>query len=199
MMFNFDEKTLTGCVGLFAVVLVITVFMFIFKGKPRICNREPEVEKLQEICKRATQELEYNDVAITSSPYGILGKKKKQLWIEHKVHVKIGIDETKLEVFEENGKWIIQVPQAEVLDAFCDPDSFTEDSFTIQKSFFHKVSAKEQNDAMANAIEELQKDAANQSECLRDAQKRAAMLLDKELSYLKEQTGVTYDYEIRLE
>ena len=33
MMFNFDEKTLTGCVGLFVVVLVITVFMFIFKGK----------------------------------------------------------------------------------------------------------------------------------------------------------------------
>ena len=198
-MFKFDDvKSLVICGGIFILVLFFAIFMGQFKGKTRCKHGKPEVEQLQEICKRATIELDYNDVAKATKGYWFFGKKKKQLWIEHKVLVKVSIDETKLEVSEEKGKWIIQVPKAEVLNVFCNPESFTENSFTIQKTLGHKVSAKEQNEAMASAIEDIKKDAENQSECLREAQRRAAKLLENELKQLQKNPESDFLFEVRL-
>lgn len=201
MEFKFNLNLKYLIISIIAAALIIVLIFFIknmLTAKPRETYNKIDIERMQEICKRATIELDYNDVAKVSAGYWFFKKRNKQLWIEHKVLVKIGIDESKLEVSEENDKQIIYIPKAEILNVYCDPESFTEDSFSIEKTIFRKVSAKEQNTAMSNAIKEIKNDAEGQSECLRDAQKRAAKLIENDLEQLQIQTSSIIQYEIRL-
>lgn len=149
----------------------------------------PDVEEICYICSLATTELDYNNVAKVSKSYWFMKKREKKLWIEHRGTVKVGIDVNKLEISSENNVWTLRIPKAEILSVSCNPDFFTENSFTISDSNWKKISAYDQNAAMAKAISDMKVDAENNTAILHDAQIKAKKILENYFNQLNIKTN----------
>jgi hypothetical protein len=174
--------------GVFLLGITVAIVNINHSKRKQAVHITPDLEEIRSICSLATTELEYNNVAKTTKYYWFFGKKEKKLWIEHKGVVKIGIDVNKIEVIPEGNKWTIRIPKAEVLSANCDEKSFTDESYTMSKSILRRFSAKEQNSSMADAIKNMETDAANNSAILRDAQVRAKKILKNYFLQLNKKT-----------
>ena len=191
-MREISKKTIWIICGSVFLILVLMILGSIASKAYRrnlVIHTEPDIEEIRSICKLATTEVDYNNVAETSKRYGSFKKHEKKLWIEHKGIVKVGIDVNQLEIIPDGNTWLIRIPKAEILSVTCDPESFKEESFTISKSKFGRISAKEQNEAMAVAISNMKVDAESNHEILHDAQLKAKKIIENYFQQFNKQAA----------
>lgn len=184
-------KLIMGCSFVSVLFLVFASFACsgVADNHSSLSHFSPDVEEIRSICSLATTELDYNNVAKSVDKYWFFGKREKKLWIEHKGVVKVGIDVNKLEIFPEEDSWHITIPKAEILSVSCDPDSFNQDSFTISNSCLRKFSVYKQNEAMAEAEQNMRTDAESNYEILHDAQIKAKKIIENYFSQLNKKTN----------
>jgi len=178
------------------------------KNAVQTVNATPEVEELRSICELATLECYYHNVAksVKTKGDGIshIGEKERVFWIEYSGVAKVGIDmsKVKLEQAEEEGKYIVTIPKAELLSIKIDETSFTRDSyFTSQDGFWNKnpITAEDQTAALDAAQQHMTEQVEDNTVLLANAQDRAKKMIENYIDNLGEAAGIEYTIEWRYE
>ena len=92
-------------------------------------STEPDIMQVRSICKLATVECYYHNVAKSEKPAGTgiwhFGEKDRQFWIEYTGTVKLGIDMSKVQMKVNGTDVTVTIPEAEVQQVNVDDDSYT--------------------------------------------------------------------------
>lgn len=161
-------------------------------------DQPPEMElqtsQMQNICELATMDCYYHNVAKyfqEDAESFLWMTKDKKFWIEYSGVVQLGIDASKVS-FEIDGTDVtITIPEATVLSSKVDSASLNEDSFIVDKDSAD-VTAEDQTEAFAQAQEQLEDNARNDTALLAEAQQRAKSLLEDYVKNIGSEMGVDY-------
>ena len=150
-------------------------------------STEPDIMQVRSICKLATVECYYHNVAKSEKPAGTgiwhFGEKDRQFWIEYTGTVKVnGTDVT------------VTIPEAEVQQVNVDDDSYNSDSYIFSEDGINKneITAEDATGAVENARNEMIKTAEENTALLVNAQERAKKMIENYIMQLGETTGTEY-------
>jgi hypothetical protein len=162
---------------------------------PQVVN--PELSQIRSICKLATLECYYHNVAKATKEKGSglthIGEKDRKFWFEYSGTVTIGVDMSKGSM-EVNGTEItIHIPEAEILNIAPDNGSIS-DTIKDTDSWWNKnkISADDTTMAMNDAQESIKKQIENNSSLLTDAQERAEVLIRNYIEQLNAAFGTEF-------
>lgn len=164
---------------------------------------EPDIVGVRDICKLATIECYYHNVAKLKKPgesklLGITKSSTRQLWIEYTGVVKIGIDFSKVRMEMDGYDVLVYMPEAEYIDMHILEDTLTPNSFYISEDdsplwFENKITAEDQRKAIEDAQEKMREEVMANKTLLLNAEQRAQELIENYISNLGEACGITYN------
>lgn len=106
-------------------------------------STEPDIMQVRSICKLATVECYYHNVAKSEKPAGTgiwhFGEKDRQFWIEYTGTVKLGIDMSKVQMKVNGTDVTVTIPEAEVQQVNVDDDSYNSDSYIFSEDGINKM------------------------------------------------------------
>lgn len=181
------------------VVLLLSVGLLIIcasctEDEKVIPDTQPQIDQMQTICDLAVMECYYRNVAKfdEENASGILfWKRDKKFWVEYSGIVKLGIDASQIDMEIHGDTVTITIPEATVLNCSVDSDSITEDSFVVEQGSA-KITAKDEQEAFAEAQKKMEESAKNDQVLLRSAQQRAQTLLEEYVKNIGEKIGKNY-------
>ncbi len=161
----------------------------------------PSGEEIQNICKLATLECYYNNVASSTKSAGTgimhIGEKERKFWIEYTGVATIGIDVSKVKITVEGKNVTVSVPDAELQGELkvISSELSSENYVQTEDGFFNenKITAEDQTAAIAVAQEEMKKQVLEDTELMTRAKDRAKNLIRNYIEQLGEAAGVTYE------
>ena len=160
-------------------------------------STEPDIMQVRSICKLATVECYYHNVAKSEKPAGTgiwhFGEKDRQFWIEYTGTVKLGIDMSKVQMKVNGTDVTVTIPEAEVQQVNVD-DSYNSDSYIFSEDGINKneITAEDATGAVENARNEMIKTAEENTALLVNAQERAKKMIENYIMQLGETTGTEY-------
>lgn len=158
-------------------------------------STEPDIMQVRSICKLATVECYYHNVAKSEKPAGTgiwhFGEKDRQFWIEYTGTVKLGIDMSKVQMKVNGTDVTVTIPEAEVQQVNVDDDSYNSDSYIFSEDGINKneITAEDATGAVENARNEMIKTAEENTALLVNAQERAKKMIENYIMQLGETTG----------
>ena len=161
-------------------------------------STEPDIMQVRSICKLATVECYYHNVAKSEKPAGTgiwhFGEKDRQFWIEYTGTVKLGIDMSKVQMKVNGTDVTVTIPEAEVQQVNVDDDSYNSDSYIFSEDGINKneITAEDATGAVENARKEKIKTAEENTALLVNAQERAKKMIENYIMQLGETTGTEY-------
>lgn len=161
-------------------------------------STEPDIMQVRSICKLATVECYYHNVAKSEKPAGTgiwhFGEKDRQFWIEYTGTVKLGIDMSKVQMKVNGTDVTVTIPEAEVQQVNVDDDSYNSDSYIFSEDGINKneITAEDATGAVENARNEMIKTAEENTALLVNAQERAKKMIENYIMQLGETTGTEY-------
>ncbi len=161
-------------------------------------STEPDIMQVRSICKLATVECYYHNVAKSEKPAGTgiwhFGEKDRQFWIEYTGTVKLGIDMSKVQMKVNGTDVTVTIPEAEVQQVNVDDDSYNSDSYIFSEDGINKneITAEDATGAVENARNEMIKTAEENTALLVNAQERAKKMIENYIMQLGETTGTDY-------
>ena len=183
--------TIIGCIVLFVVILAIP------DGKQETTKALSfsDSASVSTICELATLKSFYHNVvtyeeqpeginrtinALISFPFGDISKiGYKKYWMEYSGIIETGIDASQIQINgpDEAGVVEVYVPDAKVLSAFADEDSFTEP--LAETGWFTTISGKDKAEAFAKTQTIMRQEAEQDQTMLMRAKENAKLLLQK--------------------
>lgn len=156
----------------------------------------PELTQIRSICKLATLECYYHNVAINTKAAGTglthLGEKDRQFWIEYTGKVKIGVDMYKGSINVDGTEVTVFIPEAEIMSIKLDPDSI-QDPITDKDSLnSNKIDSSDITGAVDDAQTQIREKIENDSTLLNSARERAEKLIKNYIDQLGEASGIEY-------
>ena len=154
---------------------------------------EPQTTQMQAICELATMAY-YHNVAKyyeEDAENFLWMSRDKKFWIEYSGVVRLGVDVSQVSFSIEGTDVTITMPSAEVQSTRVDSSSLNEDSFIVDKDSAD-VTAADQTAAFAQAQEQLEADARNDTALLAEATQRAKSLLTDYINNIGDEMGVEY-------
>ena len=124
-------------------------------------STEPDIMQVRSICKLASVECYYHNVAKSEKPAGTgiwhFGEKDRQFWIEYTGTVKLGIDMSKVQMKVNGTDVTVTIPEAEVLQVNVDDDSYNSDSYIFSEDGINKndITAEDATGEVENARYEM--------------------------------------------
>ena len=167
-------------------------------------STEPDIMQVRSICKLATVECYYHNVAKSEKPAGTgiwhFGEKDRQFWIEYTGTVKLGIDMSKVQMKVNGTDVTVTIPEAEVQQVNVDDDSYNSDSYIFSEDGINKneITAEDATGAVENARNEMIKTAEENTALLVNAQERAKKMIENYIMQLGETTGTEYQITWKL-
>jgi hypothetical protein len=158
---------------------------------------EPEVAEIRSICKLATLECYYHNVAKSTKSAGTgwahFGEKDRTFWVEYSGVAKLGVDMSKGDMNIEGDTITIYIPEAEIISIQATQSSMY-DTISDNDAFFNKNKIKlaDETAAVKAAEEDIQNQIINDTSLLASAQDRAKKLIENYINQLGEMTGSTY-------
>ena len=168
------------------------------EDKEEAKSTEPDIMQIRSICKLATVECYYHNVAKSEKSAGTgiwhLGEKDRQFWIEYTGTVKLGIDMSKVQMKVDRTNVTVTIPEAEVQQVDVDDDSYNSDSYIFSEDGINKneITAEDATGAVENARNEMIKTAEKNTALLVNAQERAKKMIENYIMQLGETTGTEY-------
>lgn len=173
---------------LLALTMMITFTSCAGQGQEETLTPDivPSSSRMQSICELAVVECYYHNVAKSYEPdaEGILWWKKDRLfWIEYNAVARYGIEVSKLSMYIKDDVVTVSIPQAKLLElTIDDPKDFeyivAEDSA--------KITAEDEQIAIAQAQATLEEEVSNNAMLLTQAQQRAEDLLKEYIESINE-------------
>ncbi|MCD8019887.1 MAG: DUF4230 domain-containing protein [Clostridiales bacterium] len=162
-------------------------------------TEEPDFTGVKSVCELVTLKCYYHNVAkAEEEAKGLLktfGTGYKKIWIEYSGVVELGIDASKVAIFEPDENNVVQVmiPDAEILDIDLDEDSLSEP--LTDSGFLTKVTLEDETEAVAAAQESMRETAEENTELLNQAKNRAKNTIEKYILNVGELIGEEYTVE----
>ncbi len=169
----------------------------VFETKEKIDTQIIE-DGLTEMGFLVTSKYYFTEVTSTSKVTSLwnidLGFTKANMVISYEGYVPAGVDFTKITVSADDDAQVITVdiPDAELMDAYIDPDSFQK--LDESENIFNKFSVSDYNDALKD-LESVSLEKAQERGLLSEAQKNAETLIRNFVESLTVDSG--YTIEIR--
>ena len=184
------HKELYLCIPL--VLLLILLVLPINTNKIIKLSSKSKIEK---ICKLATLEAYYHNVAAKEQT-GFLTIGYKKYWVEYEGVVKFGINAKEVEIGKpsSDGTVVVKVPKAQVVG---DPKVIKEkvkDAIT-DAGFFTSVNGKDEVEAMAEAQKNMVETAKKDTDLIDKATERAKTLLENYIISIGKATNKNYIVE----
>ena len=173
-----------------------SLYFFTDRFKSDDLDLSSEVHSISEL---ATLECYYHNVARLEDPgqtflitYG-----NKKVWFEYNGTVVIGIDFSKVVVEEpdSNGKVVVTLPPAKILDISVDKDSISEP--LTETGLFASVTAEDYTNAYSEAQKNMKESAQADEALLAQGQEHAKAIIENFIRNLGDQIGETYFIEWR--
>lgn len=158
---------------------------------------EPSIIQAKSICELAVMKCYYHNVAkyYEEDAEGFwFWKKDKHFWIEYSGSVDLGIDTSLVTLTVDGNIVSITIPEAKVLDSQVESSSLTKDSFIVAQNSAG-VTAKDEQQAFAEAQSNMVNAAANNQALLSSAQDRARSLLESYVKSVGDEMGKQYSIQ----
>ena len=187
----------TNVIILIAIMCCFCIVTGIFFLIPKKESGSIEQEKIQKICELATLKCFYHNVVEyekepdTIFKYGAFKFGYKKMWTEYDGVVRVGIDASQIKISEpKNGIVEIYIPNAKVLDATADMDSFN--TLVVEKGIFTDITASEKAIAYSEAQKNMEEQANSDKEILNEAKENAKKLISEYVDHIGELFGTQY-------
>ena len=124
-----------------------------------------------------------------------LGTGYKKIWTEYSGIVELGIDVNKVSISKPDDKGVVKVtiPDAEILNVDLDEDSMSEP--LTDTGFMTKITKEEETAALAEAQNDMEETAQENTALLAQAKERAKNLIEGYVKNIGEQIGEAYTVE----
>lgn len=152
----------------------------------------PQISRIRSICELAVMDCYYHNVAksFEEDVEGFLWwTKDRHFWIEYNAVVRYGIDVSYVDISVEDDTVVITLPRAKLLD--CTIDDPKDFSYIVAKDSA-SITAEDEKTAIAQAQDELIKEASGNSTLLDQAQQRAEELLREYIKGINDMGQKTY-------
>lgn len=160
--------------------------------------KNPEMSQIRAICRLATLECYYHNVAISvkSAGSGLThwGEKDRDFWIEYSGVVKLGVDMSRGNIEIDGTNITIYIPEAEIISIKADEASFN-DPICASDNWYNNnpIGSSDVTDAVGTAQQVIQDEIINDSSLLVSAQDRAKKLIENYINQLGEASGVKFN------
>ena len=182
----------------------IVILVLLVLGLILLPSRTPDIfsrnnyTKIKKISNLATIEAYYHNVAAKEVDSTKIGKVMgdmgyKKYWIEYDGKVQFGIDAKKVIIKKPNRNNVVKIyiPKATILDKPIIIQDSMSDPIT-DTGFLTKIRAEDKTEAIANAQENLEEKARNDTELLDLAQERAKKFFKKYIESVGKEIGKEY-------
>lgn len=124
-----------------------------------------------------------------------LGIGYKKIWTEYSGIVELGIDVNKVSISKPDDKGVVKVtiPDAEILNVDLDEDSMSEP--LTDTGFMTKITKEEETAALAEAQNNMEETAQENTTLLAQAKERAKNIIEGYVKNVGEQIGEEYTVE----
>lgn len=151
-----------------------------------VVNEEPDISQIRSICKLATLECHYHNVAKSEKEAGSglthWGESDRKFWTEYTGVAKIGVDMSKGDMKINGTEITIYMPEAEIL-------SIKPDSESVSTPV---VDTDDVTGAVSVAQDDICESIQNDSSLLANAQDRAKKLIENYINQLGEASGTEF-------
>lgn len=178
--------------------MCMTVLLMCSCSVEKEVTNEPELTQIRSICKLATLECYYHNVAksVKTVGEGIAhwGEKERKFWIEYTGVAQVGVDFAKVTMKMDGTNVIISIPNAELMNISVEESTLNEESYISSADGLNsnKITAEDQTAAIENAQKEMEESVKNNFALLLSAQSRAKDLIKNYIDRLGEVSGVEY-------
>ena len=162
-------------------------------------KKEADFSGINSVCELATLKCYYHNVAKgETKASGLLkwfGTGYKKIWTEYSGIVELGIDVNKVSVSSPGADGVVKItiPDAEILNVDLDEDSMGEP--LTDTGFLTESTKEEETAALAEAQDNMEKTAKQNSALLAQAKERAKNLIEGYVKNVGEQIGEEYTIE----
>lgn len=162
-------------------------------------KKEADFSGINSVCELATLKCYYHNVAKAETEASGLLKKLgtgyKKIWTEYSGIVELGIDVNKVSISKSDDKGVVKVtiPDAEILNVDLDENSMSEP--LTDTGFMTKITKEEETAALAEAQNNMEETAQENTALLIQAKERAKNLIEGYVKNVGEQIGEEYTVE----
>ena len=157
---------------------------------------EPDLSQIRSICKLATLECYYHNVAksVKEAGNGLthLGEKDRKFWTEYNGVIKIGVDMSKGTINVEGTDVTVYMPEAEIISMKLDSESIGSAIMDADGLNGNDISGDDVTGAVNDAQNQIREKIENDSSLLVGAQDRAEKLIENYIDKLGEVSGVEF-------
>jgi hypothetical protein len=151
--------------------------------------------KIERICKLATVEAYYHNVA-SKEQTGFLTIGYKKYWVEYEGIVRFGIDASEVEIGKpsKDGKIIVKVPKAQIIG---EPEVIKEKvkEPITDTGLFTNITGSDKTEAITDAQKNMKETAENDAELFVLARERAKRFLEDYITGIGKSSGKDYKVE----
>lgn len=162
-------------------------------------TEKPELSQIRAICKLATLECYYHNVAKNTKFAGTglshLGEKDRKFWVEYSGVVKLGVDMSRGSIEIEGDQITIYMPEAEIISIKTDMDSISDTIYEKDSLNKNKITSEDVTISVKEAEEQIRQNIESDSSLLVDAQERAQKLIKNYIDKIGEVSGTKYTIE----
>lgn len=188
-----------------AIIIALALSCPMLTGCDQLAHSNHKISETQieDICRLATYDLYYHNVAIKNIPKDRDYKIERHLWIEYTGIARVGVNLSKVDIKVNGSLVTVYLPNAEVLNIRVDDSSLNEDSYVVSRdrSFLpflkNEITAEDESEAIEKAQEKMKKEVEENEKVLQKATNRAQELIEKYVDTINEQTGSNYKVEFK--
>lgn len=190
---NINSLSIKQHIKPISILLILSLVLSIFLLLPNNNNSKQPFSQIQTICELATLKCYYHNVAQFEQKGGLLDYGHKKLWFEYSGIVRVGIDFSKVKIdpVKNDNVVKIHIPDAKVLSATCDPDSFSE-SFE-ETAIFTSIGFEDKAAAFASAQEKMFSEASENSSLLYQSKVRAKKIIEQYILNIGKMNNKNYE------
>lgn len=161
-----------------------------------VVNEEPDISQIRSICKLATLECYYHNVAKSEKEAGSglthWGESDRKFWTEYTGVAKIGVDMSKGDMKINGTEITIYMPEAEILSIKPDSESVSTPVVDTDGWNSNPIDADDVTGAVSVAQDDICESIQNDSSLLANAQDRAKKLIENYINQLGEASGTEF-------
>lgn len=186
-------------VGLLLAMIMLLSLCACSQQSEQIKQDAPDISQIKNICKLATLESYYHNVAksIKDAGTGVshLGEKPRKFWIQYTGVAKIGVDMSLVKMDVDGSDITITIPKASLIDLNIDSATLNEESYISSADGLNpnNITAEDQTTAIDKAQEEMKKSIEDNFDLMTTAQERAKELIEAYIIQLGTEAGVEYN------
>ena len=159
-------------------------------------RKEPDLLQIRSICKLATLECYYHNVAKANKGAGTgishLGESDRKFWVEYDGTDKIGVDMSRGSMDVDGTNITIYMPEAEILSIKLDSESLSNTVSDADSWNSNPIKGKDVTQAVYDAQESIKDEIGKDSTLFASAQDRAKKLIENYINKLGELTDTKF-------